>query len=65
MPIYEYACKCCGKEFELLRRIRDDTAPICQYCQSENVVKVVSLSQFQLKGDGWANDLYDKSVKSE
>ncbi len=62
MPIYEYKCNHCGANFELLRRINDVSDPSCCECASTDVVKMISLSQFQLKGQGWASDVYDKSA---
>lgn len=52
MPIYEYKCKKCGREFEVFQRISDPEIKSCQFCQGP-VSKLVSLSSFQLKGSGW------------
>jgi len=53
MPIYEYRCNSCGREFELWRRITDESLPSCVGCQSADVHRQVSMSSFQLKGSGW------------
>ncbi len=52
MPIYEYRCSKCGKTFEALQSI--SAAPIakCIYCHGKTK-KIVSLSSFQFKGNGW------------
>jgi putative FmdB family regulatory protein len=52
MPIYEYKCKKCGKEFEMFQGITDPAATACRFC-SGPVRKMVSLSSFHLKGSGW------------
>lgn len=52
MPIYEYKCKKCGKEFELFQGITDPPATTCTFC-SGPVQKLMSLSSFHLKGSGW------------
>ncbi len=52
MPIYEYKCKKCGKEFELFQGISDPAAKSCKFCRGP-VHKMMSLSSFQLKGSGW------------
>lgn len=52
MPIYEYKCKKCGKEFELFQGIADPAAKSCHFCRGP-VQKLMSLSSFQLKGSGW------------
>ena len=41
MPIYEYACKKCGNEFELLVRGKDQ--PACTKCASVELERKVSL----------------------
>ncbi|MCD6152690.1 MAG: zinc ribbon domain-containing protein [Syntrophobacterales bacterium] len=52
MPIYEFKCTECGKEFEEFRSITDDTVPACRFCKGK-VKKLISHSSFQLKGSGW------------
>ena len=42
MPIYEYACKACGHEFEQL--IRTGDAPACPSCKSQELTRLLSLS---------------------
>jgi putative FmdB family regulatory protein len=52
MPIYEYKCRKCGKDFELFQRITDPAVKSCQFCKGP-VQKLMSLSSFHLKGSGW------------
>jgi putative FmdB family regulatory protein len=52
MPIYEYKCKKCGKEFEMFQGIADPAAKSCKFCRG-SVHKLMSLSSFHLKGSGW------------
>ncbi|HOJ50968.1 MAG TPA: zinc ribbon domain-containing protein [Syntrophales bacterium] len=52
MPIYEYKCQKCKKEFEVFQRISDPEITHCQFCGGP-VSKLVSLSSFHLKGSGW------------
>jgi putative FmdB family regulatory protein len=52
MPIYEYKCKKCGKEFEMFQGIADRAAKSCKFCRGP-VHKLMSLSSFHLKGSGW------------
>jgi len=43
MPIYEYACKPCGKVFEeLIIRKADETEVRCPKCKSSSVSRLVS-----------------------
>ncbi|EKD22384.1 MAG: hypothetical protein ACD_87C00022G0003 [uncultured bacterium] len=52
MPIYEYKCKKCGKEFEMFQGIADPAAKSCKFCKGP-VHKLMSMSTFHLKGSGW------------
>ena len=52
MPIYEYKCRKCGKEFEAFQGIADPAVTSCRFC-SGSVRKLMSLSSFHLKGSGW------------
>jgi putative FmdB family regulatory protein len=52
MPIYEYKCKKCGKEFEIFQGITEQPVQACQSCGGP-VNKLMSLSTFHLKGSGW------------
>ena len=50
MPIYEYHCEDCGKEFESL--IFGSETPECSSCQSKNVHRLMSACGFVSKGSG-------------
>lgn len=52
MPIYEYQCKKCGKQFEAFQGITEPDLKICKFCKGK-VQKMMSLSSFSLKGTGW------------
>jgi len=52
MPIYEYKCRKCGKEFEVFQGITEPLVKSCKFCRG-SVQKLLSLSSFQLKGSGW------------
>ena len=53
MPIYEYRCNACGKEFESMRKLSDKPLKDCIYCSSKKIEKIMSQSSFALKGSGW------------
>ena len=40
MPIYEYECRGCHEEFELL--VLKDTVPACPACQSQDLERLLS-----------------------
>lgn len=52
MPIYEYKCKKCGKEYELFQRITDPSRTSCKFCKGP-AQKLISRTTFHLKGSGW------------
>ena len=53
MPIYEYKCLKCEKIFEELQSFNDKELEVCSCEKKGKVEKLISLSSFQLKGDGW------------
>jgi putative FmdB family regulatory protein len=52
MPIYEYACKKCGKTIEVIQKFNDPTLRKHQGCGGA-LTKLISASGFQFKGTGW------------
>jgi putative FmdB family regulatory protein len=43
MPIYEFVCDHCRKNFELLAtRSEDLVAPVCPHCQSPEITRALS-----------------------
>ena len=66
MPIYEYLCDKCEREFEVEQRITDEPIRSCPHCRSRKVRRLISQTSFVLKGSGWYSDLYSSSKsKSE
>ena len=67
MPIYEYACKGCGHEFEREQRISEAPLKKCPSCGALKARRQISRTSFVLKGGGWYNDLYaaPKAAKPE
>jgi putative FmdB family regulatory protein len=64
MPIYEYKCRKCGKQFEAFQGITDPELKSCKFCKGK-VTKLVSMTSFALKGSGWyATDYGGKKSKS-
>lgn len=53
MPIYEYACKSCGFEKDVLQKLSDPVLTTCPACEQESFVKKISAAGFRLKGGGW------------
>lgn len=64
MPIYEYQCKKCGKQFEAFQGITEPDLKTCKFCKGK-VQKMMSLSSFSLKGTGWyATDYAGKKAQT-
>lgn len=48
MPIYAFACRACGKEFQTL--VRSDETPDCPACASVDLERQLSLIAAPAKG---------------
>lgn len=60
MPIYEYVCKKCGQEVEILHKVDETPNEACEACGSRKLERVVSAAGFRLGGGGW----YETDFKS-
>lgn len=61
MPIYEYFCKACETQSEIMHKISDPPATDCPKCGKPALTKQVSAAGFRLKGAGW----YETDFKSD
>ncbi len=52
MPLYEYECSACGTLFERLLSMGDD-APGCPSCESERVMRRISMFAASTSGGGF------------
>lgn len=64
MPVYEYECEAKHGVIEVQQSIKDDPLTLCPECKKENVEspvkKLISATNFQLQGGGWAANGYSK-----
>ena len=73
MPIYEYKCEECGHEFEEMLHFSERDIPLNTPCEQHieqtkhmsfkcdgKIHLKMSLGSFQLKGDGWYKDGYER-----
>lgn len=66
MPIYEYECTNCHKQFDLMQKISDTPAKQCPQCFKDTAVRLISAAGFQLKGSGWyATDFKNKGSSQQ
>lgn len=42
MPLHDYRCQACGRQFELL--VRSSTVPACPHCAGTALEKLISLT---------------------
>jgi putative FmdB family regulatory protein len=61
MPFYEYQCRSCGHQLEVLQKISDKPLRKCPACGKSALTKLVSAPVFRLKGSGW----YETDFKSD
>jgi putative FmdB family regulatory protein len=52
MPLYEYQCDACGRQFELIRKFSDPPLEKCPHCGG-TVRKLFSSPAIQFKGSGF------------
>lgn len=52
MPVYEYECKSCKKNIEVMQRFDEPPLITCESCGGE-LRKLISNTTFVLKGNGW------------
>ena len=53
MPLYEYRCKSCKHQFEVIQKFSDDPVRICPKCGLESIVQLLCAPTVQFKGSGW------------
>jgi len=61
MPIYEYRCGACGHHLEALQKMTESPLRKCPECGKSQLRRLVSASQFRLKGNGW----YETDFKND
>ena len=64
MPIYEYRCEDCGRQFEVIQKFSDEPLTTCASCRGK-LSKLISQASFQLKGSGWYVSDYARKSESK
>jgi putative FmdB family regulatory protein len=65
MPIYEYRCEKCGKQFEKIQKVSDKPCKKCPGCGGP-LRKLMSSPAIQFKGNGfYINDYAKKNIPAE
>jgi len=53
MPTYEYRCKACNHQFDIVQGFADDSLTICPECGEEQLKKVFGNVGITFKGSGF------------
>ncbi|HXA36202.1 MAG TPA: zinc ribbon domain-containing protein [Steroidobacteraceae bacterium] len=53
MPFYEYECKSCGHDVEVMQKISEPPLKKCPQCGKPQLQRLMSAPVFRLKGGGW------------
>jgi putative FmdB family regulatory protein len=61
MPFYEYKCRACGAQVEVLQKISDAPLKKCPECGKSQLQKLMSAPSFRLAGGGW----YETDFKTD
>jgi len=65
MPIYEFRCKKCGNQIEVLQKLSEKSPTRCKKCGGR-LEKMISSPAIQFKGEGWyVTDYARKGTVSE
>ena len=61
MPLYDYQCNTCEKTFEVLLSSSDKEPGRCQFCNSEDIRKLLSKTSFRTGLGGGLSSLGSSS----
>ena len=64
MPTYEYACKACDHNFEIVQSFSEDSLTTCPQCEQDELRKVYNAAGIIFKGEGWHIKDYGTSGSS-
>ncbi|MFN8019453.1 MAG: FmdB family zinc ribbon protein [Acidimicrobiales bacterium] len=53
MPTYEYRCKSCGHQFDIVQGFADDSLTVCPECGEASLKKVFGNVGITFKGSGF------------
>ena len=64
MPLYEYKCKECNHQFDIIQKFSDDPLEVCPECNGP-LKKLIHSPSISFKGGGfYVNDSKSKKTKS-
>ncbi len=63
MPLYEYKCHRCNKNFEVRQKFADEPLKVHEECGGE-AERLISVPSLQFKGTGWYVTDYGRGGKS-
>ena len=63
MPLYEYACRKCGRHIEKIQKFSDAPLTTCEKCGGK-LERLISSPAIQFKGSGWYVTDYGRPTSS-
>lgn len=65
MPIFDFTCKSCNKDYEKLILSKSESQ-ICPYCGSDNVLRLfpTTAPNVRLRGSGWTGSKIMPVIKN-
>lgn len=64
MPLYEYFCRECQAEFEVLAPMGETTAAMCPNCRSIDTRRLPSMTHYR-HADHWQKDMMGALARSQ
>ena len=61
MPIYAFACRACGHQFDRLQKLSDPDPRECPACGAVELHRQVTAPSFRLAGSGWYETDFKKA----
>jgi putative FmdB family regulatory protein len=61
MPIYEYRCEACSREFEYQQRMSDPELVRCEACGEDRLERLISWTS--VRSTGWDGALYTSNPR--
>lgn len=53
MPIYQYRCRECNQEVEVLQKMSEPPLTNCEHCHQSSLEKCVTAPRFRFSGKGY------------
>lgn len=65
MPMYDYRCNACQREFEYQQKMADPDLVTCEVCGEDKLEKLISWSAFQIGSKNWMKNISGKQTPEQ